>query len=347
MSTKHQICLIAMAFMAGILGGALSQRLWSAPALAAKPAAPPKLLRAQRFELVDAKGTVYADLRHDENGTGLFFFDGKGFSRVGLVHNKQTAGLVVFDKNKKVRVGVSLDEDAPSVRLYDGKGAPRALLEYGAAGARVSVRDAKSGGVSLGMGDDGAWMMLFDAGGRARAGLSLQQDRTAMHFADEKGNARALIEYASDTTRVALLDSKSAVRTTLMLDPAGPQLFMMNAEGAPQALFSATEQGPQIRLGDKRGVLRAVFSHTDAPEPDKDDDKTENKAPKQEDITQLLLLDKNGVPRVQFNSEQAELRDTAGLTLWAMPEKVGTQDNAVAAPTPFLGLETPGLQIGP
>lgn len=118
-----------------------------------------QVVRAERFELVDANGTVRAALgsdsagrpglwQYDQNGTtrallclgdsgqpGLRLYDQNGTTRASLrLGDSGQPGLGLLDQNESIRVALVLNEfGQPMLELWDLNGKVRAWL--GAAGS--------------------------------------------------------------------------------------------------------------------------------------------------------------------------------------------------------------------
>ena len=122
-----------------------------------------KVVRAERFEVVDAKGNVPAVLTSDETGaTWLALRDEAGKPRASLnVHRDGNPVLSLSDEAGKTRVllGVLSGGD-PDLSLWDQGGTARACL---------GVAEE----------DGGAFLSLNDKSGAGRARLGARQLKTA------------------------------------------------------------------------------------------------------------------------------------------------------------------------
>ena len=132
----------------------------------------PEVVRAQRFEVVDARGRTRVALDVDvAMGTpGLTLDDEQGKMRAMLsLLPDGTPDLVLCDEKGKTRATLGLARDGePAVTFFDDKGKERAMLSVGSDG-------------SPGLG-------LSDENRATRAMLSLLADGTPfLGFADKKG----------------------------------------------------------------------------------------------------------------------------------------------------------------
>jgi len=67
--------LVAVAFVSGVLGGVMSHYLWPMPVFAQSS---PTEIRARKFVLVNAQGSVLGTLAEEGNGPALKLFDASG-----------------------------------------------------------------------------------------------------------------------------------------------------------------------------------------------------------------------------------------------------------------------------
>ena len=82
---KESVVVLAAALVAGLIGGALSERWAAGTAGAKEPSRQARVVKAAAFELVDTDGKVRAKLGMKENGwVGLTLTDEKGRPRALL-----------------------------------------------------------------------------------------------------------------------------------------------------------------------------------------------------------------------------------------------------------------------
>ena len=127
----------------------------------AKTAAP-EVIRAQRFELVDAEGRVRAVLGESPGGApALMLNDEKGQARAALGLDANCPRLELSDEQGEARASLFLvfPSAVPSLWLRDEKGKVRASLEVAPGGSR----ELAALGPGLGF---GAELVLRDEEGR-------------------------------------------------------------------------------------------------------------------------------------------------------------------------------------
>ena len=152
MTRRWMIAVMAVSLVAAVV----------AIAYAAGKTPAPEVIRAQRFELVDAEGRLRAVL----TDAGLVLYDEKGKSRATL--SLDTDGrptLSLSDERGKLRAMLALD-GSPTLMLWDEQGEVRATLSLFSGGPGLSLCDEK---------------------GKTRALLALLNGRPSLVLADEKG----------------------------------------------------------------------------------------------------------------------------------------------------------------
>jgi hypothetical protein len=73
----------------------------------AAPQSAPDVVRARSFELVDAEGTLWAELSIREEGPAIALYDGDGTARLSLVHSDEETALYIRDREGDIRVGTA------------------------------------------------------------------------------------------------------------------------------------------------------------------------------------------------------------------------------------------------
>src|SRR3972149_6409016 len=127
MGARRHGLLVMLPAAAGFVGGLVSSWLFvGSPALAEKT--PAKVIRAERFELVDGGGAVRAALAATSDGPSLGLFDENEKARAVLGVTGAGPALVLADQNGKASAMVSVASDGPGVNLYDENGKVRARL---------------------------------------------------------------------------------------------------------------------------------------------------------------------------------------------------------------------------
>ena len=94
MSRKQYTLVVASAIIAGLIGGMVSGQMFEA-----RPLPYENIIRAEAFELVDADGNIYAELKPSNQGPALRMFDGKGSTAdqwVGSLGGASAAGLYLI-----------------------------------------------------------------------------------------------------------------------------------------------------------------------------------------------------------------------------------------------------------
>lgn len=156
--TGNRAMLIA-ALMAGALGGAVSARVWPAPAPAFAAAQQPQQLltsiSAKQFEVMDDQGNMRAKLNVSGEGMAhLGLYDQQGIERAAVVVTKEGTSMFALSGD-------------------DGK--PRMAMN-------VATHDGP------------AAFTLLNPDSTSAAELTMNKDTRALVLADAKGNARARLQ---------------------------------------------------------------------------------------------------------------------------------------------------------
>ncbi len=142
MARPNFVCLLLAAVGGGVVALSLAAALGHVlPAAEAAAPAVPGVVRAQRFELVDAAGKLRAGLEVRGAGSaGLVLYDARGTGRAWLlVADDGTPSLDLRDAAGKLRAGLEVygDDGSAGLTLTDAVGTGRAWLAVGADGAPV------------------------------------------------------------------------------------------------------------------------------------------------------------------------------------------------------------------
>ena len=137
---KTNVIVVLMAVIAGFIGGAMSSRIFT-PQTALAQAGHEKVVRAEKFEVVDKKGKVRIIL----SGSAIGIFDA-GKLRVGLVHDDKTdeSTILISDSGGKTRAQITYigESDISGVTLHDAGGKIRAQIAYVPYSSGVSLYNA-------------------------------------------------------------------------------------------------------------------------------------------------------------------------------------------------------------
>lgn len=169
MNRKQCVSVVALALVAGLVGGVVSTQLFvGKPAFAEKKPPHEKVLRAERFLLVDKDGKMHGVLAVDENSSGfhptLSLVDNTGMGRLTLtLDSSGSPSLYMHDKKGKCRVALfgeaeELSEPlkkasgifaaGPAFTLYDKQGCVSASLFLGPDGcSSVVLSDPSRAGI--------------------------------------------------------------------------------------------------------------------------------------------------------------------------------------------------------
>lgn len=229
------LLILAMAWTCTVrTQGASAQELTGAPVWdEAEPPGPglteeaeplvPEVIRARRFELVNAQGEVQAVLGSLGDATGLVLAaTGKPEGPSAILH-------LTADGEARLQLAAA-----------DGKAS--ALIKVSEEGGAIALRgrNAAAGAALTVMPDGSPRLALLDKENRPRAELSFMPDGTTrLTMSDSNGEGRAALRVGGDGSPVlSLLDKAGKPRATLMVgEEWGPMLALQGADG--QLVWSA------------------------------------------------------------------------------------------------------------
>lgn len=127
----------------------------------------PKVVRAERFELVDTNGTVRAVLHMSQlaGGPELSLSGPSGSAHLRVFDSGPQLGL--YDKNKTGRVALMVSDVGSELNLRDENGKLRNVLFVASSGPGLSLFDENGmGRVALGMAHDVPIVGVCDPSGK-------------------------------------------------------------------------------------------------------------------------------------------------------------------------------------
>ena len=196
----------------------------------------PEVIRAQKFELVDEKGKVRAELTLVDGIPGLLLSDQEGKPRAALGLDKNgTPSLSLHDSSGKTRAALSFMRPggtAPTLAMFDERGKQRVqlgIVENGSPG--LSLCDEKeSVRVGLAVTSEGSAVGVYRSDGKPAAGLEALTDGDAgVSVYDKSGRPRGELGVLSDgSPSLKLRDEKGSA--LLAVDKDGPMLGLFDKD---------------------------------------------------------------------------------------------------------------------
>lgn len=135
--TKAELCRVRRRNLWLLGGGVLMAGLLALPwmfmdtgriAQAQGDATVHQVIRANKFVVVDGRGTLQAFLSMDTDGPILALMDGKGTPRANLGVTKKGVVLSLRDERDKAGVSLYITKEGTGLTLLDERGTPRAGL---------------------------------------------------------------------------------------------------------------------------------------------------------------------------------------------------------------------------
>jgi hypothetical protein len=163
----------------------------------------PEVIRAQQFELVDARGRMRASLEMCADGPALLLYDGNRELRARLGADDDRPSLMLSDE-KMVRAELGIITGEPTLVLSDENGEPRAVVISQADGPRILFRDDR---------------------GEIRAGLGVDAEGPVLGLRDENGRMRAALGATSPEVTLAPRVEKRAESSLVLFDEGGTVMW--------------------------------------------------------------------------------------------------------------------------
>jgi hypothetical protein len=200
-------------------------------------------LRAERFEVVDASGTVRAVLAADVERRAVL---GPGTGAGGPM-----AGLVLSDQEGRPRLATSVDDQGRGwVVALDSTSRPGVVLSQDDDGVSgLTLRDASGrGGVTIGTFRDSPPAALFrDADGTLRVAIgALPNSAAVVEVRDETGRDGARLGAEGQGTYYVELGRDTGPSSTLVTHAGNSGLRFTDAAGQPRVQIGTTADGRPV-----------------------------------------------------------------------------------------------------
>ncbi|MBU4563286.1 MAG: hypothetical protein KMY53_07225 [Desulfarculus sp.] len=235
MKAIHIIAIIAIAFVAGMFGGAFSERVFANPKVDEKI---PEQVTAHAFHLVDENNQRRASMGFSRDGHPLLCVnDQDGKPRGYLGSSKDGPLLALVDKAGESNIILKANDDGSSIMA----------LMKDANHARLMIKYKLGSGPALGLYDDDNLVKAFMLVKQGNPSINLLQ-----------GNQKPAISLLSDPQKGAMLaawNSQGQHRLSLGLMHDKPILFAYNPDDTG-LLFNTQRDGrPALGLLSEGSVV--------------------------------------------------------------------------------------------
>lgn len=197
-------------------------------ALITEQSDPDRAVVARSFVVKDPEGKQRAALGLHEGCSGLWLYDANGNPRAGLtVLAKEGPSLALRDTDGRASVDICVDENGPTIRLFDANGKQEALVTPKA-------------------------LLLFDAQGKARVKIGMSHE-------DEFSLGNEPLQSPSGGANwptLALLDEDGRGGNLFVLTPTGPALRLQDRRGNVVLLTVKYDTGEaSVSIGSRDGKV--------------------------------------------------------------------------------------------
>ncbi|MBU4563285.1 MAG: hypothetical protein KKE29_01075 [Proteobacteria bacterium] len=235
MKAIHIIAIIAIAFVAGMFGGAFSERVFANPKADEKI---PEQITARGFNLVDENNKSRASMGFSADGQPIFCVaDSSGKARGYLGCGPDGPTLALLDKQGRVSINIAADNSGGSTIAMVAEGdKPRLGINY------------KPG--------RGPVVGLFDENSVGKAVMAVTKEKAYIGLAQNKQNpAITLISEPGKGAMLAAWNSQGQHRLSLGLMHDKPILFAYNPDDTG-LLFNTQRDGrPALGLLSEGSVV--------------------------------------------------------------------------------------------
>jgi hypothetical protein len=191
----------ASAIAGGMIGNVAATQLSASAALAAPHHRQARIVKAERFVVVDPNGEDRISMQVAEHGVAdIALADAQGRNRAKIRVTPQGGAAIGFydaDGANRLMVGLT-DENSPGIAMYSGKG--RQLMAMAAKGdgeMALTLYDPNTGLARAGLGlapDGSPAFVMFDKKGAAREEMSLgKHDEQNVAVVDQTGKTIAAL----------------------------------------------------------------------------------------------------------------------------------------------------------
>jgi hypothetical protein len=252
MTKRFSILLIVLTIVSGLIGGAITGRIFTPKVAIAEEATQSKVLTVEELRVVDKDGKELMILGKNDTNYGLTIFDKNGRVIAAICTEKsgESNGIVIVsDKDGGGTASMDVSERGGTINVFgkDGRASMR-IWEYGGG---VDVFSKDSGGTaSMGVSERGGTINVFGKDGRASMRIWEYGGGVDVFSKDSKsGGATMNVNEYGGNIAIFNKDGKGGASMNIM--GTGGVI------GEAGAMMSARESGGSVSIYDKDGKNRA------------------------------------------------------------------------------------------
>ena len=251
MNRNQYALLLMMSMIISLVGGAISSwLLMGEPVFAQKTTQHQKVIRVEKFELVDKNGKVWAEFEVDAiyRGPVLSFLDNKSNVRAEFSLILGSPTITFRDKDSKKRMTIELlDSGAPIIKFKDNNGGRRMVLSARNAGSGLEVyqNTGKRVVAMVASPNGGGGVMLYDKNGTERGSFGLRDNNPKLNLTSRDRSLNASIGIVNDKPRLVLHDGNSERALFAYVEDGNPRLTFIE-KGMPRVSFGLLHTGDAV-----------------------------------------------------------------------------------------------------
>jgi hypothetical protein len=251
MTKRFSILLIVLTIVSGLIGGAITGRIFTPKVAIAEEATQSKVLTVEELRVVDKDGKELMILGKNDTNYGLTIFDKNGRVIAAICTEKsgESNGIVIVsDKDSGGTASMGVSERGGTINVFgkDGRASMR-IWEYGG-GVDVFSKDSKSGGATMNVNEYGGNIAIFNKDGKGGASMNI------MGTGGVIGEAGAMMSARESGGSVSIYDKDGKNRASMDIDENGGVIGVSGRDGEPRAIIGVNEYGNGcVNIWDKNG----------------------------------------------------------------------------------------------
>ena len=141
MSKRFSILLVVLTIVSGLIGGAITGRIFTSKVAKVEETKQSKMLSVEELRIVDKDGETKVIISTDDGGNGTIFVVGKDSKpKVAMWVDESRGNVILYGEGGKPVTVLTITEDGGVVNMSDKDGNPRIC---------IGVNDLGDGGIGL------------------------------------------------------------------------------------------------------------------------------------------------------------------------------------------------------
>jgi hypothetical protein len=255
MSKRFSILLVVLTIVSGLVGGAITGRIFTPKVAIAEEATQSKILTVEELRVVDKSGKLLMTLGKAKKAPldcyGLFILNNSGETTSSM--HVDESGSHVFLLSKDGSVGMHAEKFVGGNVILSGEGGTTLINGNNVQVSGREDEDGKSEGIVLTLLTSGG-VSVFGKGGISR----MRDGSVDVYDEDSEGGASMSLDESGGSIRVNAKDGEGGVRMNIFKDGSG-HVGVSGKDVKSKAVIGVDESGGTVSVLDKDGELRAYM----------------------------------------------------------------------------------------